>query len=109
VGEGDIPDILVCEDDVAGMAFVAVAGYCKGFSAIVAGAAGFSSLHYFHADVIAVALFFEEFRVALVALGAMLYMAENDLPDGFGLYVDFVDHFTYISHAYRIQGGRKSD
>jgi len=110
--KGDVTCAFVLEEDVARMAFSAVAGYGKCSFSIVAGAAGPASLHNFHADVVAVALFLKEFRMTLITIGAMFYMTENNSTDGFGLYVDFVynappaSHASYLFHTNSVQDGR---
>lgn len=92
VGESDVTDAFVLEEDVAGMAFVAIASHAERPIPIMAAATRPTSLHRFHVDVVAVALLLKEFRVTFITSGAMFSMAEEDLADGLSLYVDFVYH-----------------
>jgi hypothetical protein len=76
-----------------------VTGNAEYFFPVMAGPAGLSSLHRFHGDMVAVVLFYKEFRVTLITIGAMFYMAENYNANGFGLYVNFVHHPPNVSHT----------
>ena len=115
VREGNVADAFVLEDDVAGMAFSAVTCNVECLPAVVAGTAGLAPLHYFHADMVAVAFLLEEFWMTRITLGSMYVMAEDDCTDGPGLYVDFVHHSpdtphsSIVSHTNGVQGGRQSD
>ncbi len=110
VREGDVTDVFVLEDNVAGMAFVAVTGigYTESCRPVMAGAAGLSFPHVFHGRVVAVVLLLEDFRVAFFTLVAMYFMAVNDLADGFGLYVNYPHRpLSKGSHITCIESGRQ--
>ena len=116
VREGDVADVFVREENVAGMAPGAVTGDAKSLLAVMAGAAGLAPFHSFHADVVAVALLFENFRVAFTAVGAMFPMTEFDFTDCPGLYIDLVHHApdttpssSQLPHTNGIEDGRQSD
>jgi len=115
--EDDVPGIFFLEEDVASMAGGAVGRYAEGCLPVVTAPTGFASLHRFHADVIAVALLFEPFRMAHITVSTMEAVAESDRADGLGLDFDFVHHLphphaTHSSHAFHangIQNGRQGN
>ena len=72
VREGDVPGVLVLEENVPCMAFSAVSGNAESMLAIMADAAGLAALHYFHTDVVAVVFLYKGFRVTLIAAAAMI-------------------------------------
>ena len=104
VREGDVADIAGFENDIPGMASGTVGLNRKGPLAVMTGAAGFTLLHYFHADMVAVILLFEYFRVALLAISAMDIMAEYNFSDCLGLYGDFFNNSSHSSHAAHADG-----
>jgi hypothetical protein len=95
--------------DIAGVTSGTITGDTECLLSVVAGSAGFTLLHRFHADVVAIILLLEEFRVASITVGAMQTMAEDNLADSLGLYGEFVHHPSYVAHTshvphtYRIQ------
>jgi hypothetical protein len=114
VREGYVACVLILEKNVAGsgMAFDAVAGYVESLLAIMAGPAGLSVFHCFHADVIAIALLFEDLGVTRITgkQAAMHIMIEDNLADRFGLYMNLGHHgphahSTHFSHTDSIQHG----
>jgi hypothetical protein len=113
--EGDIPGVFILEEYIAGMAGDAVTFNAECRPPIVTGAARLASLHRFHADVVAIALFYEDFRVTHITAGPVYPVAEDNFADGLGLDFDFIDHYPHAPHAPRLphtnglQRGRHGD
>jgi len=94
-----LSDVFIIVENITSVASGTVAFNAECFPAVMAGTAGHASLHGFHADVVAVVLLFEQFRVTAITVGAMSAMTEDDFTDGFGLYVDFVHYTPHSSHS----------
>jgi len=97
VRKNDLTDDFVREHYFVGMASDTITLDTEGPPAIMAGSAGFASLHLCHGGMIAIIMFYEDPRMTDIAAGPVDPVVIGDYANGLGLYGDFGHHFYSLT------------